>query len=132
MSITFHCPDAPTRLVRPDPAEPELQEERSTLPSLNLSQDNAFTFLRLMGLPEQSEGCVEAAALPGVSQKLLRVVNSQSARAKEYVPRSDSQQPRKARVIELGLGDEYLQRRATQFMELFAQARKHNLRVIWS
>lgn len=131
MSITFYCPEAPSHLVTPYPDEPEYQEEQSTLPSLNLTQSNAYAFLRLMGLPEQSEGHVEVSALPDVSRHLIRVVNSQSARRPEYVPRSELKNG-KARVIEFGFGDEYFQRKATEFMGLFAKAREHNFKVVWS
>ena len=132
MSITFFCPDAPTHFVANDPLQPEDKEEQSTLPCLSLSQDNAYAFLRLMRLPEASEGCIDNADIPAVQQRLIQVANSEKVRRPEHVPPSRDIQPGKVRVIEVGVPDEYFVRRATQFMDLFSQAQEQGYKVVWS
>jgi hypothetical protein len=132
MSINFFCPDAPTHLVTPDADEPDVQAEQSTLPCLNLSQANGYAFLRLMDLPEQCEGCLSVADIPAARQKLLLVTNSKKTRALERMPYCDSNVPGKARVIEVGVPDEYFERRATQMLDLLAKAQEHGHNVVWS
>jgi hypothetical protein len=132
MSINFFCPDAPTHMVTPDPSEPEMKEEQSTLPCLNLSQANAYAFLRLMHLPEQSEGCIPVADIPAARQLLLQVANNPKTRALETVPYQDDKRPGKARLIEVGVPDAYFERRASQMLELLAQAQDHNYPVVWA
>lgn len=132
MSITFFCPDAPTKLVAMDEDEPSVLSEQSTLPAIELSQDKAHAFLRLLHLPAQSEGVVAAPDVSDVSQRLLLVANNSKTRALEHLPYNDSQSQGKLRIIDFGMSDEYLQRKAHQLMDLFSQARAHNYAVVWS
>lgn len=131
MSINFFCPDAPTTLVALDDDNPAELSEESTLPSVNLSQDNAKAFLRLLHLPVASEGVIAAADIPNVTQHLLRVANSEKRRSLEHVPRSDSRGPG-PRIIAVGVKDEYFQRMATKLLDLFAKARANNYSVVWA
>lgn len=124
MSINFYCPDAP--------AVSEGQEDQAEVPILNLGNDTAKALLRLMHLPDQSEGKVAVSDIPAVTRRLLLTVNSEKTRALEHIPPGKEKGAQGARVVELGMSDRRLQHYATQLLALFDKARKHNYPVVWA
>lgn len=125
MSITFSCTsiggNGPEHLSVAALPEP-----------LNLSQDRAFALLRLMGLPENSEGTIEASRISDVRQRLLIALNSKVARKKELVTAYYSGRHAGRRVVYSGVTDDYLTRMASTFMDFFDKAQSSQGAVAWS
>jgi hypothetical protein len=123
MGIIFSCADdagagGNTAAALPEP--------------LDLSQDRAFALLRLLGLPEQSEGALEASGIPQVRQRLLVAVNSKSARSSELVPAVRTGREGGPRFMYPAFTDEYLARQASRFMDFFDRAHAAQRTVVWS
>lgn len=157
MSITFWCPDAPTEKYIPFPEdEPDVEDTRSVLPEINLSNGNAMAMLDLMGLasPQGEDYCgqVLVPALGGVIERLRRVLQDPVERAAALEPASINGVPARATslaellqqklgqsgtllkgptVISGGRNDDYLRSRAKALLELFEAAFTHNYVVTW-
>jgi hypothetical protein len=123
MSIIFSCADCAGAGRDDAVALPE---------PLDLSQDRAFSLLRLLGLPEQSEGSLEATGIPAVRQRLLVAVNSKSARSQELVPAVQTGKEGSPRFMYPAITDEYLVRQASRFMDFFDRAHAAQRTVVWS
>jgi len=124
MSINFYCPAAP--------AVADGDEAQAEVPTLNLGNDTAKALLRLMHLPDQSEGEVAVSDIPAVTRRLLLTVNSAKTRGLEQIPPGNAKGAQGARVVESGMSDRRLQHYATLLMDLFDKARKHNYPVVWA
>jgi hypothetical protein len=99
---------------------------------MNLSNDRALALLRLMGLPAQLEGTLDVSSIPAARQRLLVALNSSKARGLESTPPDDSGAASGPRVIEQGMSDEYLARKAENLLGFLAHAHSLQQAVAWS
>lgn len=108
-------------------------KDTAVLPEpLDLSQDRAFALLRILGLPVQSEGFLDASHIPAVRQRLLVAVNSKSARSPEVAPAVHTGREGGLQFRYPPITDEYLARQASRFMDFFDQAHSAQRAVVWS
>lgn len=122
MTITFWCPDAPTKLITPYEDEPEFTDEVSTLPECNLANSNAIHVLRRIGstvMPPEEYGTVEAVH---VAQAIKDI-----QLAKTGVDLSAALE----RKIGSGLTHQAMARRVDCLLSVFTAARAHNFKVCW-
>ena len=84
-------------------------EVGSGVEPLNFSNPNAAALMALAGLAPVVDGEVRGEQLRACVQRLLQIVNSESART-----------------------DEYVQRRASELLALFVSAQQQGCGVIWS
>lgn len=94
--------------------------------AINFSNGNAAALLALAGLPSAPYGEIPHERLEPVITKLLRAVNSDSARAQAPTPAADS--PRWSEGVR---SDEYLKRRLAEMMALLVFARTSGCGVTW-
>jgi hypothetical protein len=143
MSITFWAPDAPPQLVTPYEDEPDYQEQRSTLPELNLANDNAQAFLALLEIPWDWCGTIAVAEFDKVIPRLLVLANSEDARQPVLRPGEQSQAVRVEqdgnlavlrrgpRMYGGGLLDDPVQRYAQTLLALLMRAKQQGYCVSW-
>ncbi len=143
MSITFWAPTAPTEIIRPFADEPDYTEERSTLPELNISDDNARAFIALLGLEFDHGGEILPQDFDPLVARCLVLSNRSEARAPAL--REDKatysamravegnlvQLERCLRSYDVGLSDEKVQRYAQTLLKLFASCRPQGYSVVW-
>jgi len=143
MSITFWCPDAPTKTVVPYPDDdPNFTMQRSTLPELNLSNANAALVLDAIGEPFDYCGTWEVHQLPHVQRSITRAVNG-TAYLRERpavdtrVMRQEAQRgnivtlTRGPRIIDAGMDQGGVRERLTRLGEVVRVAREAGFKVTW-
>lgn len=145
MSVSFWCPEAPTKEVRPYRDEPDLVETVSTLPECDFTSANAAAVLRAAGLPTECWGEWKNDELPAVQSALLRLVNSANARKVAVRQTTEWRGQLRAtgtdgNVVEVGRGptfiscgmnDEGVRSRAARLMEVVDAARRFGGSVTW-
>lgn len=146
MSITFWAPSAPRRTVvhQPEGYE-EYSEEVSLLPEIKLVDSNAFAMLEAFGVAPDQCGSWATSELAEMLRRAVKVANVQSLRepatsetlttqgAVRVVDRSAEVVSigRGPRMVSLGRTDEYVQRTAMRFVDLFQQAQAGGYEVSW-
>lgn len=149
MSVTFWAPEAPTIQCTPYPDEPDYIREDSTLPEVNVSNLTAMAVLRALSLPEDYCGTIRTGSeMAAVMQRLLVLVNDESARKPVTIPAEE--RPRvpalsviepdgevrivrkgAPRVFSPGLSDDRLRGCFLRLQALFAQAQENGYDVSW-
>lgn len=89
MSVTFWCPDAPTKPTIPYPEQdPTFVWHVSDMPEVQLSNFNARASVEMMGLPESDEllGSLEVSQLEAVIERLKRILVTPEERASFLEP----------------------------------------------
>jgi hypothetical protein len=160
MSVTFWCPEAPTKTIacewcvryaaeepkmlhsngRCDPTCPGV-EEVSEAPECNFGNSTALAVTNLLGLDQW--GGLELDEMPAVMQRIMVATNSDSARNHLVTEGSDTQETRMTevdgmptiktgpRVITFGNTDESTQRRLQGIQKLLTWAMKNGHPVTW-
>lgn len=146
MSITFWAPDAPRRTVihRPEGYE-AYSDEVSVLPEIKLVDSNAFAMLDAFGVAPDQCGSWATSELVEMTRRAVKVANMQSLREPATSETLDTQGTsrvvgrsggvvsigRGPRMVSLGRTDEYIQRTALRFVDLFQQAQAGGYTVSW-
>ena len=94
---------------------------------LNFSNGNAAALMVLAGLTPAADGEVRGRHLSACVHRLIQAVNSDRARADRSIETAES-----PRWFEGGRTDEYLQRRASDMLRLFASAQQRGCGIYWS
>lgn len=126
-----------------------MDKEVSTLPEINLANNNAESLLMLVS-PEKLDvndlcGEWEIEDLPIVRRTLIRLLNSEKDRAYEIEEAKNTRAPTKVvindgdkyiqpgmRIISAGRTDEYLVRRLNQLLELVVKAQEIQSPIAWN
>ena len=145
MSITFWCPDAPSKEVEgacsacdgsgkfySDTDCPYCHgsgrefSQVSELPEINMSNANADAFMKALRLPEDYCGTIVPSQMEELENRarLLAVGVTTPALEVETVEVS-------ANYIICGRSNEYVRRRAAEFVELFSKARAAGHDISW-
>lgn len=107
-------------------------ELRNAWPEVNFSNTNARAVLVLLGLPDEDFGCIEAATISAVRQRLLIALNVDSVTVAVERKPGESRGARGARFIEGEAYAESFKRRLDQISEVLAFAQREGVSVIWS
>lgn len=133
MSITYFCPEAPTKKIRHEEPDGESWDETiSTLPELNMANSNAASFQRAMGFAYEDAGCIDdRAILADFQRKIIRLKNSiktpftrePSKEQRTYI--DDTEEiptiKRGITVIDCGLSERQLERYCDVLLDLIQQ-----------
>lgn len=121
MSVTFYCPDAPTRRVTPYPdQDPDFQVDESVLPEINLANGNAGLMVDALQLESSADYCAGQCNVDALPAALQRAKDLRDTRLLSAIVSSGSHQD-----------TDYVQRTAARFVELFEQAMQHQFTVCW-
>jgi len=162
MSINFSAAGAPSRQVpcdfckwavedgtdrdgRCDATCPGTMTEYDS-PIINMSGDNAWDLMPLMGLTPAEYGSVEAAEVPNLLRRIIGLLNRESARQPLLREAGEEQGVRvtvndetglstiepMARLISLGNTDVQTVRRLENMRDLCVYAVDHGLPIAWS
>jgi hypothetical protein len=146
MSITFWAPEAPTLEQLPIPEQDSnVEVQASVFPEIDLAVANAKAMLAALGLPADSGGEIPVAQLPEVLARALKLANLSSLRGRvtsdpdvsggELRVRESEGNVyslgRSCTMISMGRTDEYVERTALRFVELFRKAYEQNYRIVW-
>jgi len=138
MSITFFCPDAPTRTVvceyKKDCEETNIPcrdncngtREESEAPECNFANDNAFDIMKLVGIPKEYFGKIELTDMPALQHRLLEVINRPSKR--KHLIREPYMEHR---YIDSGNTDEWTMQRLHALGDLVTYAQEHKVAFVW-
>ena len=94
---------------------------------LNFSNGNAAALMALAGLTPAADGEVRGMLLSACVHRLIQAVNSDRARADQSTETAES-----PRWFEGGRTEEYLQRRVSDMLRLFASAQHRGCGIYWS
>ena len=155
MSITFRCPDAPrVRLANPfagEPGEPD-EIETSSLPTLNMSNDNAAAIIELLRLPPGCYGDITPAGLPAAIAILERQLAVARAGGRTLLEKPSREYDgtlhgalslgpgpdghvmlgeAPCRIHACGRSAAYVEARLSDMLALLCAARDHGLQVSW-
>jgi|10_taG_2_1085330.scaffolds.fasta_scaffold103340_2 hypothetical protein len=143
MSITFWCPDAPTRtlpcracvLLEKRGTECNRCETISEGPSANFSNENGEALLKALGLSLRPGGVIYPKDIPQLLQRLLVLLNSEDNR--KHLMRAPISRPARisspygCEYLGMGTGDTQVVRRLKEIREILIYASENAHTVHW-
>lgn len=96
---------------------------------INMSNANALAIMRAAGIEPDYCGTIQVGSIPNVLQSIMRRVNGDVSRyTRETV---DEQGPGQARMISMGIDEDYVVNRLRQLQGLLMRARSAGQDVNW-